>query len=176
MQVRLIGLTLLCSGGAACTAQGGEFGPAVGTASSTGAAPFTTTTSPGSTGGSSGQRGTTTRSSSSGEDDIKLDVSHTDIPQVPQCGCSGNLQAVVCDGVVVETCGGDTACANAECIEDPCMAAELAQSTVGCEFYAAKTAIIPQGDGVVLSGMSARGQIPRHAAYQPSRRSAVFAQ
>ncbi|AKU95110.1 hypothetical protein AKJ09_01774 [Labilithrix luteola] len=50
--------------------------------------------------------------------------------------CSPDFRSVVrsCDDVVVETCPPELGCADARCIE-PCAAAAVAKSSLGCEFY-----------------------------------------
>lgn len=70
------------------------------------------------------------------------------------CGptCSNDLKSVVdCKNVVLEECGDEQGCANGECIDDPCEAAELSKSSYGCDYWALKTALRPQADGACFA-------------------------
>jgi hypothetical protein len=50
--------------------------------------------------------------------------------------CSADLHDVVdCNGQVVMTCPSPQACGGGACIADPCVAAQMNGSTIGCEFY-----------------------------------------
>jgi len=58
----------------------------------------------------------------------------------PDCmlACAADGHAVVnCRGEVVTACSAYSSCFDAECVPG-CEAAERAQSSVGCEYYAAK--------------------------------------
>ena len=59
-----------------------------------------------------------------------------------ELSCSLDLQKVInCQGTVIETCAPDKACANAACSDDPpCDAAVTSKSSLGCDFWAVKTA------------------------------------
>lgn len=66
--------------------------------------------------------------------------------------CSNDLKNVVnCKGEVLLACTSDQGCANAECIDDPCMAAEISKSSYGCDYWALKTAQRPQADGACFA-------------------------
>ena len=70
----------------------------------------------------------------------------------PPCGCSSDLKSVVdCNGGVVITCNADQGCANSQCIDDPCQAAEIAKSTTGCDYWALKTVQRPQAEGACFT-------------------------
>lgn len=70
--------------------------------------------------------------------------------------CSNDLKAVVnCNGTVVTQCTPDQGCANAECIDNPCQAAELSKSSYGCDYWALKTAQRPQADGACFAAFVA---------------------
>jgi hypothetical protein len=60
------------------------------------------------------------------------------VPRGDACAlqCSIDFRSVVrtCDGTVVETCPDNLACANAACV-DPCQAAAINESSLGCEFF-----------------------------------------
>jgi hypothetical protein len=53
-------------------------------------------------------------------------------------GCSGDLRKVIdtCTGDVKMTCTGDTACLGTGCSPDACKAADEAQTSVGCSYWA----------------------------------------
>jgi len=59
-----------------------------------------------------------------------------------ELSCSLDLQKVInCQGTVIETCAPDKACANAACSDGPpCDAAVASKSSLGCDFWAVKTA------------------------------------
>lgn len=62
--------------------------------------------------------------------------------------CAADLKGVLdCNGALVETCGGDQACLNGACTNDPCGAAEAAKSSYGCDYWAVKPDLIPDGKG-----------------------------
>jgi hypothetical protein len=62
--------------------------------------------------------------------------------------CSDDLQQVLCDGEVVQTCTNGTYCVDAECVAmTPCEAAELLKGSEGCEYWAVKSELIAEGDG-----------------------------
>jgi hypothetical protein len=69
------------------------------------------------------------------------------------CGCSGDLQSVLgCDGSEIEKCAPDTACTNGACVADPCVAAEIAQTSEGCDFWALETTLpLPQVAGACFA-------------------------
>jgi hypothetical protein len=70
--------------------------------------------------------------------------------------CSNDLKSVVdCRDVVKKQCTADQACANAECIDDPCKAAAVSQSSLGCDYWALKTALRPQADGACFAAFVA---------------------
>jgi len=55
-------------------------------------------------------------------------------PTCAQTTCSGDLHQVLCNGMVVQTCGADQGCAMGQCVA-ACDAAKANQSTVGCDYY-----------------------------------------
>ena len=66
--------------------------------------------------------------------------------------CSNDLKNVVnCKGEVLTACTSDQGCANAECIDDPCMAAEISKSSYGCDYWALKTAQRPEATGACFA-------------------------
>jgi hypothetical protein len=67
--------------------------------------------------------------------------------------CSNDLQNVInCQGTVLETCAPDKACANAQCVEGPpCDAAETSKSSLGCDFWAVKTALVGNASGACFA-------------------------
>lgn len=71
--------------------------------------------------------------------------------------CSNDLRAVVnsCNDNVIKACTPDEGCLNAECIADPCKAAEGAKSSAGCDYWALKTALRPQADGACFAAFVA---------------------
>ncbi len=82
------------------------------------------------------------------------------IPDVPPQGCndtcSSDSTAVTdCYGQVLEQCPPEQGCANAKCINDPCVAAEQSKSSYGCDYWALKTALRPQADGACFAAFVA---------------------
>jgi hypothetical protein len=74
------------------------------------------------------------------------------------CGktCSNDLKKVVdCYGQVITECGPDQGCAKAECIDDPCEAAEVSKSSYGCDYWALKTGLLPQATGACFAAFVA---------------------
>lgn len=70
--------------------------------------------------------------------------------------CSPDLQQILtCDGKFVAQCDSDKGCSNGKCTEDPCAAAEKAQSSFGCDYYALKTGLLPQADGACFAAFIA---------------------
>lgn len=70
--------------------------------------------------------------------------------------CSNDLTAVVdCFGQELEKCTPDQGCANATCIDNPCLAAEQTKSSYGCDYWAVKTALRPQADGACFAAFVA---------------------
>jgi hypothetical protein len=109
------GLALGCAGCAACSASDG---PVVLEQPST------------TSGGSGGQGG---HGGATGGGGLGIGGQYCGPP------CSADLKRVLdCDGTTVEDCGVDRACANGVCTDDPCGAADAAQTSVGCEFWAVK--------------------------------------
>ena len=90
------------------------------------------------------------RSVSGGSGGLGIDAS-----QCPET-CSNDLKNVVdCTGTVLKACAADEGCANAECINDPCGAAEISKSSYGCDYFALKTALRPQADGACFAAFVA---------------------
>jgi len=70
--------------------------------------------------------------------------------------CANDLKSVVnCKGVVLTQCTVDQGCANGQCIDNPCKAAELSKSSYGCDYWALKTALRPQADGACFAAFIA---------------------
>lgn len=70
--------------------------------------------------------------------------------------CSNDLKRVVdCKGTTVKDCPPEQACANGSCVADPCMAAETAKSSYGCDYWAVKTAQRLQADGACFAAFVA---------------------
>jgi IgGFc binding protein len=106
----------------------------------------------GASGGSGGAGGSTNvggtgQSGSGGDAGPILDVNSGDTE--PACvTCSADLKKVLrCDGTLVKECGADQACAEGDCIDDPCEAARASKSTYGCEYWALNLDIIVDGAG-----------------------------
>ncbi len=85
------------------------------------------------------------------------DCSSFDLSQCSDClvserSCSADLQHVLdCNGVVVESCPGEVACENGRCDAEPCEAAEAAQSSYGCEYFAVKPDVITDAQGACFA-------------------------
>ncbi|PRQ07599.1 hypothetical protein ENSA7_25890 [Enhygromyxa salina] len=89
-------------------------------------------------------------------DPIKFDLSpNTDMQSDGGCTCSDDLKHVVCDGLETENCAPDGACAGGDCINDPCLAAELGKSSYGCDYWAVKTDLISDGTGACFAAFVA---------------------
>jgi len=73
----------------------------------------------------------------------------------PPCNifeCSDDLGEVLCNGEVVESCGAGTYCIEGACAPlTACEAAELFKGSEGCDFWAVKTEIIPEGSGACFA-------------------------
>ncbi len=70
--------------------------------------------------------------------------------------CSNDLKKVIsCNGVALETCGPEEGCVNAECVPNPCEAAERSKSSYGCDYWALKTALMPTTKGACFAAMLA---------------------
>ena len=67
------------------------------------------------------------------------------------CTCSDDLKFVICNGLEVEECTPEGACANGDCIDDPCLAAEIGKSSYGCDYWAVKTDLISAGSGACFA-------------------------
>jgi len=77
-------------------------------------------------------------------------------PCDPTPTCSNDLKSVInCKGEVLKQCTSDQGCANGDCINDPCKAAELSKSSYGCDYWALKTALRPQADGACFAAFVA---------------------
>lgn len=62
--------------------------------------------------------------------------------------CSDDNQSVLCNGDTVEVCSNGNYCVDAACVPlTPCEAAELFQSSEGCEYYAVKSELISAANG-----------------------------
>ncbi len=76
----------------------------------------------------------------------------------PMCDetCSNDLKSVIdCHGTVIKSCTVDQGCSNADCIDNPCKAAEQSKSSYGCDYWALKTAQRPQADGACFAAFVA---------------------
>lgn len=70
--------------------------------------------------------------------------------------CSNDLKKVVdCYGATVTECTSDQGCNNAQCIDDPCKAAELSKSSYGCDYWALKTGLLAQAKGACFAAFVA---------------------
>ncbi|CAN92598.1 hypothetical protein predicted by Glimmer/Critica [Sorangium cellulosum So ce56] len=70
--------------------------------------------------------------------------------------CSNDLKKVLsCNGVALETCGPEEGCVNAECVPNPCEAAEKSKSSYGCDFWAVKTAQRTHATGACFAAVIA---------------------
>jgi hypothetical protein len=75
--------------------------------------------------------------------------------------CSNDLKSVLdCFGNVTKACTPDEGCyedpkLGPDCIPDPCHVAELAKSSLGCDYWALKTAQRPQADGACFAAFVA---------------------
>lgn len=70
--------------------------------------------------------------------------------------CSNDLKKVVdCYGDTVLECTSDQGCHNAECIDDPCTAAELSKSSYGCDYWALKTGLLEEAKGACFAAFVA---------------------
>ncbi|MEM6788456.1 MAG: IgGFc-binding protein [Myxococcota bacterium] len=66
--------------------------------------------------------------------------------------CSADLKSILdCNNAVLQTCATDTACLNGSCSDDPCAAADAAQSSTGCDYWAVKPDLIPEGNGACFA-------------------------
>ncbi|MCC6216501.1 MAG: IgGFc-binding protein [Polyangiaceae bacterium] len=62
----------------------------------------------------------------------------------PCPSCSTDLKRVIdCNGNVSKECGTGQACAAGQCIDDPCEAARIAQTTAGCDYLTVKPPTFP---------------------------------
>ncbi len=62
--------------------------------------------------------------------------------------CADDNQSVLCGGEVFEVCAQGSYCVDAACVPlTPCEAAELFQSSEGCEYYAVKSELIAEAAG-----------------------------
>lgn len=70
--------------------------------------------------------------------------------------CSNDLKKVVdCYGKTIKECTADQGCNNAECIDNPCTAAELSKSSYGCDYWALKTGLLPEAKGACFAAFVA---------------------
>jgi hypothetical protein len=66
--------------------------------------------------------------------------------------CSNDLKKITdCYGVEKASCGDEQGCYNAECIQDPCVAADKAKSSYGCDYWAIKTGLLDQASGACFA-------------------------
>jgi hypothetical protein len=105
----------------------------------------------GTGGGTSSSTTTSSTTTSTGVGGINIDSG-------PPCDntCSNDLKNIIdCKGNVVTPCPPEQGCANAACMDNPCKAAELAQSSYGCDYFALKTAQRLQADGACFAAFVA---------------------
>jgi hypothetical protein len=96
-----------------------------------------TGTTPGGTGAAGGSAGSSGTAGTSGTLNLDGGGSGGGNGCPP---CSTDLKKVIdCDGNVIEECGAGQACADGACIDDPCEAAVVAQTTSGCDYWTIKT-------------------------------------
>ncbi|WP_437915985.1 IgGFc-binding protein [Sorangium sp. So ce302] len=78
--------------------------------------------------------------------------------------CSNDLKKVIsCNGATIEECKPDEGCVNAECVPNPCEAAERSKSSYGCDYWALKTALRPTAQGACFSAIVANTwELPVH--------------
>jgi hypothetical protein len=70
--------------------------------------------------------------------------------------CSADLHQVLdCNRTVVTQCNEDQGCFDGVCIDNPCEAAELAESSVGCDYWSVKTDLINEGSGACFAAFVA---------------------
>lgn len=145
----------------ACNADGGpntdEVGEAESSSSSSSGESGSSSETSTSTDASSTDASSTSpgESSSETDDGVKFDLAPEGDMSSEGCTCSDDLQSVVCDGLVVEDCTPAGACAGGECIDDPCLAAELGKSSNGCDYWAVKTDLIGDGSGACFAAFIA---------------------
>jgi IgGFc binding protein len=79
-------------------------------------------------------------------------------------GCSADLKKVIdCNGTVISQCTGDQGCANGQCIDNPCEAAEVSKSSYGCDYYSLETDLILDGAGACFAAFVANTwSVPVH--------------
>ncbi|MBA3546137.1 MAG: IgGFc-binding protein [Nannocystis sp.] len=112
---------------------------------------------------SGGESSTTTNSTSStGATDTGEDSSGGETGCVP--GCSPEYDQVLCDDVVVETCGSNRYCVDGGCQNlGACDAAALLQRSEGCDFWAVKTELNAEAKGACFAVFVANtGTSPAH--------------
>ena len=158
------------------SATSGALGSTSGAASSTGpptSGTPTTSTSPDSdtttqssaasadTSGSSGAESTTTQLATTGDSsddggtsssDHGGGTSSTGADSGCTPGCSPELDQVLCDGAVVETCGADRLCVEGSCQTlGACEAAAVLKRSEGCDFWAVKTELNAEAKGACFA-------------------------
>ncbi|WP_437930310.1 IgGFc-binding protein [Sorangium sp. So ce291] len=102
-------------------------------------------TGPGGTGGSGGEGGSAVESTGN-------------FGQGGMCEptCSNDLKRIIsCNGVTLDTCGPDEGCVNAECVQNPCEAAEKSKSSYGCDYWALKPALLTESSGACFAAFVA---------------------
>jgi hypothetical protein len=66
--------------------------------------------------------------------------------------CTNDLKKVVkCNGDVKQECMSDQGCYDAECIADPCVAADKSKSSYGCDYWALKTGLLDKAEGACFA-------------------------
>jgi hypothetical protein len=81
------------------------------------------------------------------------------IPDPISCNeiCRSDLKAIIneCTGEVLQTCTVDQGCSNQVCIDNPCQAATEARSSLGCDYWALKTAQRAEAQGACFAAIIA---------------------
>lgn len=105
-----------------------------------------------------------TDSNSATDSATATDSEPTTRPPCNPLECSDDLGQVTCNGEVVEDCDPGTYCIEGACSPlTACEAAELFKGSEGCEFWAVKTEIIPEGSGTCFAAFVANtGNQPVH--------------
>ena len=94
------------------------------------------------------ETGPDTNSSTTTADDTTTNGDSTTGEPCVDFTCSDDNQSVLCNGDTVEVCSNGNYCVDAACVPlTPCEAAELFQSSEGCEYYAVKSELISAANG-----------------------------
>jgi len=109
-------------------------------------------TAAGGSGGAGATGGVVTTGGTGGEGVGGLDVDGGGCEKT----CSNDLKKIVdCYGKVIEECTSEQGCNNAQCIDNPCKAAELSKSSYGCDYWALKTGLLDEAKGACFAAFVA---------------------